>query len=298
MSFSNSEQILFDPEFEEKNTCLVCESSRLKMLPIKDREGYGVKYSQCLDCRLVFASTYFSDKGLGSFYNRFYKILYPNHVLSKKKRKKLVDRLKEVAKTNGLLSVLDFGCGDGVLLDQLAPFFPTLLGVEFGKSFTTDNGVEVVPPEIFFSENDQKFDLIVLSQVLEHVQDPVDCLRKLVKFLSADGVIVVEVPGIFSLGNLRDHVRFLEQFKLCHKTYFSGVSLARLGEKTGLSVLHFDDSARVYLTRDSVSGRRDFMVHSLDPIISDGSLSSGQRIFLLCRVLIRKATEGFIRRVN
>lgn len=45
----------------------------------------------------------------------------------------------------------------------------------------------------------RKFDNIVLGHVLEHVENPVDILRKCKSFLSDDGLILVAVPNCNSI---------------------------------------------------------------------------------------------------
>ena len=276
-----------------------CGSSSLKKLHISDREGVGICYSQCLACKLVFASRYMTDECLQDFYVSEYSKLYRHHVLSDKKQSKLVRRIIGISEQWGLTSILDYGCGDASLLGELKPWFDSLLGVEFGHSYTTNCGIDIVSPEVFFSSTGQKFDLILLSQVLEHLSDPRELLGRLVRCLSDVGVIVIEVPGIYSWSNILSNKRFLGQFKLCHKTYFSGESLMALATPLNLRVLHYDDSARICLTRSKeVKGAPTDMGGWLaDPLIKNTTLSISQRMLLLTRLLYRKAWSYLERRI-
>jgi 2-polyprenyl-3-methyl-5-hydroxy-6-metoxy-1,4-benzoquinol methylase len=40
-----------------------------------------------------------------------------------------------------------------------------------------------------------KYDLLLCTEVLEHVPDPVKCFAKMVKLLKVDGVIIITVPA-------------------------------------------------------------------------------------------------------
>ncbi len=46
---------------------------------------------------------------------------------------------------------------------------------------------------------DQKFDVIVMAEVIEHLYDPLGVLKKLAKSLKKGGIIVITTPNSFSL---------------------------------------------------------------------------------------------------
>jgi 2-polyprenyl-3-methyl-5-hydroxy-6-metoxy-1,4-benzoquinol methylase len=100
--------------------------------------------------------------------------------------------------------VLEIGCGTGsLLLVHLADHFPriTFVGVD------TDNSSVVYAKTKFRKKNiefttelrgeDRKFDVLILSEVLEHVSSPIKFLRSAAQFLGSEGRghLILTVPN-------------------------------------------------------------------------------------------------------
>jgi SAM-dependent methyltransferase len=104
--------------------------------------------------------------------------------------------------------ILDIGCGAGTQLTApLAAAFPqiSVIGVdEDARSLawarthvTAENLAFATPAEL---APDRRFELIIASEVLEHVGDPVEFLRQLIARLTPEGRLLVTVPngyGVF-----------------------------------------------------------------------------------------------------
>ena len=91
--------------------------------------------------------------------------------------------------------ILDFGCENGDFLLLSKEISKRSVGVEITKEnreYTNSIGIECVNK---LSElNDDKFDLITLNHVFEHLNDPINILVELQKYLKEDGIIIIEVP--------------------------------------------------------------------------------------------------------
>jgi SAM-dependent methyltransferase len=90
--------------------------------------------------------------------------------------------------------ILDFGCGTGGLLARLAA--ARRLGVEVNEHAAAEaraSGLEVfhsledVPPRVA--------DVAISHHALEHVEDPIDCLRLLRRTLKAGGHLRLVIPA-------------------------------------------------------------------------------------------------------
>ena len=90
--------------------------------------------------------------------------------------------------------VLDFGCGDGKLLDRLQDRGWDTYGIEPSTrvAFFRHRRLEA-PPQ------DASFDFVVLHHVLEHVTAPLDILRQLAGSLREGGILFISVPRIDAL---------------------------------------------------------------------------------------------------
>jgi SAM-dependent methyltransferase len=109
-------------------------------------------------------------------------------------------RTLDFAVRKGLRSVLDVGCGAGAFLDLARGKGLKTFGLELNRAAAArarEKGHLIF--EQLLHELDaartNKFDLITLFQVLEHVANPVTILREARTLLSSDGHIAVAVPS-------------------------------------------------------------------------------------------------------
>ncbi|HVF31400.1 MAG TPA: class I SAM-dependent methyltransferase [Acidimicrobiales bacterium] len=108
------------------------------------------------------------------------------------------------ARTGGARTLLDYGCGDGQIVRELAGDFERLVGVDIGPTKVATAIAAGVPAnaeflhtsEFLAGAHDASFDVVVLSQVLEHVSDDVrDRVLDVVRSVTHDrSVVLVEVP--------------------------------------------------------------------------------------------------------
>jgi SAM-dependent methyltransferase len=108
-----------------------------------------------------------------------------------------MDLLLRQSPKNG--SLLDFGCGVGHFLSLAKVNGFKCVGIEFDQNAANDAanrvGCQVDTPEAFFSKPfNQKFDIIHIGDVLEHLADPSTTLIKLLLYLKPGGILFVEGP--------------------------------------------------------------------------------------------------------
>ena len=102
---------------------------------------------------------------------------------------------------------LDIGSSLGLLLNTVWEVYNCeSVGVEPGDAFRSaaEKGLESVKqPTTLFTDisgvpDTKKFDLITMSQVLEHLPNPIGYLENLInRYLEPDGHIVIEVPNLW-----------------------------------------------------------------------------------------------------
>jgi len=132
--------------------------------------------------------------------------LYNNSYKQKSKSREInaigkVNNIIKLSKEIQHSSVLEIGCGEGAILEQLSDnfFADAYYGVEISQSgvnITNSRNIKnLVECKLFngYSTNysDKQFDLVILSHVLEHVEHP----RLLINEANRIGrVIFIEVP--------------------------------------------------------------------------------------------------------
>jgi SAM-dependent methyltransferase len=115
----------------------------------------------------------------------------------------IVELITRSITLNSNPSILDVGCGKGLLLKKLQKKYPNshLYGVEpsrnalkfFHRFFPDVKIFEGVFEDSPFL--DKKFNLVVSNGVLEHVPNPVDFLKKIRRCIAEDGFLYIGVPN-------------------------------------------------------------------------------------------------------
>ena len=102
--------------------------------------------------------------------------------------------------------ILDVGCSNGALgrfLQQAQPE-RSVSGIEFDAVFAQEAAKHleyVVHADLNLLDwrlafGDRRFDCIIFADVLEHLIDPLSCLRQAVQYLQPQGCFVISLPNI------------------------------------------------------------------------------------------------------
>ena len=96
--------------------------------------------------------------------------------------------------------LLDVGCGHGLLLDEARRMGYDVLGLELSRA-AAGHARDVLglpvseqPVEAFAAAASERFDAIVLADVIEHLEDPVAALDACASLLAEGGVLCVITP--------------------------------------------------------------------------------------------------------
>jgi 2-polyprenyl-3-methyl-5-hydroxy-6-metoxy-1,4-benzoquinol methylase len=150
--------------------------------------------------------------------------------------------------------VLEFGCATGYMTEVLKNRLGcTVVGIEIdrdaaalaeqyaervivGDAETIDYAAELAGEE---------FDVVLFADVLEHLKEPADVLRRVRPFVAENGVVVASIPNIahasVRLALLGGEFRYREWGLLddTHLRFFTRASIQDLFEETGYVVTHW-----------------------------------------------------------
>lgn len=138
--------------------------------------------------------------------------------------------------------VLDFGLGWGEWLKMAKAYGCDTYGVELSREKVESAkaaGISVVSLETLPAEH---FDFINMDQVLEHLRDPWETVRRLTASLRVGGLLKISVPNgngmLKRVGSLRwtnqGRAEIMAVHPLEHLNCFSHQALIKLGERAGL----------------------------------------------------------------
>ena len=138
-----------------------------------------------------------------------YRHLYLHHWWWRAREQAVVRVLREQLGHSRDERILDIGCGDGLLFDQLAKF-GHVQGVEVcGELISRDNPwrdrIHVGPFDESFAPRGE-FSVILMLDVLEHMSDPCGALRHVHRLLAPDGFVLIHVPAFMSLWTSHDEL--------------------------------------------------------------------------------------------
>lgn len=171
-----------------------------------------------------------------SFYKNYFKI-EKEHWLMVVRRKIVLDNLHtSVNKKLEETKVLDFGCGSGIFVDELAKQGYDAHGldisdeaIKFGALQGIKNLGTISGHKIDFPDN--TFDAVCTLDVLEHLEDESWALSEMKRVLKPNGVIVIMVPAFMFLWGVQDEVAHH------YRRYTRSNLLAKIKKTTSLSII-------------------------------------------------------------
>jgi 2-polyprenyl-3-methyl-5-hydroxy-6-metoxy-1,4-benzoquinol methylase len=169
-------------------------------------------------------------------YGRRYHELYERHWWWRAREEVILDALRRLQPASGWRSILDVGCGDGLFFDRLAEF-GEVEGVEPAAELVSEaperrERIHVGP----FDERYQpgrRFRLVLMLDVLEHLDDPAGALRHAASLLEADGTMLVTVPAFRALWTAHDDFNH-------HRARYTKRSMSELAASAGVSIVRME----------------------------------------------------------
>ncbi|MBW5397117.1 bifunctional 2-polyprenyl-6-hydroxyphenol methylase/3-demethylubiquinol 3-O-methyltransferase UbiG [Brachyspira pilosicoli] len=184
------------------NTCKVCSSNHYKKIgEIKNIWKEYKDVYQCDECSL-----YFIDSPTDEEINSLYKNEYHNNIKnklfeiakSKMRYARSLSQFNFIKQTIDLKNkdICEIGAFDGLLLSLFKKNNNNVFGYELNDDARVyaKKKYDIDLKENFL-ESKSKYDIIILSHVIEHFREPKEILIKIKSMLKEDGFIYIEVPN-------------------------------------------------------------------------------------------------------
>jgi len=220
---------------------------------IKSGTSYSICNSLlCLDCNLIFLDMRFDDEELGRLYKNYRGKNYlklrskyePGYNLINKIQNLPITYIKNIE--NFLtpllkfpIKILDFGGDDG----HNTPFknLKNIIHVYDISNKVVKKGVKNVNKKNML----KKYDLIILSQVIEHVSYPKVIIDEVKNILDKNSIFYIELPleklfqKIWNGGKKKEFLKCLKKKKHWHEhiNFYSKKSLVKLLGQCGLKII-------------------------------------------------------------
>lgn len=229
-----------------KKSCLLCNHNKFETISSKIRDSKKHKIIKCRKCnhiQIFPVPTIDEDK---EFYDKNLQDKNINYFggINEQRKKSLEDTLRRLNMIKKYVKksdkILEIGSGHGFFLESMHKQGYKITGIEISKekrllakritkAKILDIDINQKIPKL------EKFNVIILFHVLEHIIDPVEFLKKLKSMLSTNGKIIVEVPNSDDL-QLMNNQKYTEFYwQRAHIHYFNPTRLKIVFKKAGLT---------------------------------------------------------------
>jgi SAM-dependent methyltransferase len=142
-----------------------------------------------------------------SDYARQYEDLWKRHWWWRSRERFVLGQIEKLHRRRPFRQVLDAGCGNGLFFKELQRF-GAVRGVEPDAGLVTDDGpfraqIEVRPFDASYRPP-QAPDLVLMLDVLEHIEDDLAAARHVREILAPRGIFLVTVPALMWLWSRHD----------------------------------------------------------------------------------------------
>jgi SAM-dependent methyltransferase len=227
------------------NYGMICGHKNLKKIYTFDQ----IVLSKCDECGLIFSGVPGNTTGQKSLYDKFYR----NEITGVGRFGFGIERIVRLFRFfrafkvftiyPGANSILDIGSGRGFTLYYLKRFYEykRTVGTQIAKNayeFSRDKlKLEMHDKDLLdISFGDDKFDVVSMWHVLEHVPRPEEYIEKISGILKDRGRLIIEVPNFGSWTRFITGKYWLSLDIDHHATFFTPGSLSRILKNKGFKI--------------------------------------------------------------
>ncbi len=238
---------IWPKEYLQIISCPLCKSSRYKHLYPKKLPRLVI----CLSCNFIYTNPRLKRKYLPKLYTKYYfqnknssVFGYHNYLADKEKiRKTFSKRLKDIEKLQKKGKLLDVGCATGFFMKTAEEHGWKPEGVEISK-FASDYAKKYFHLKVHNMDMQDidfplhTFDLITLWDIIEHLSDPIDAMKRIHRILKNDGLLVLSTPDVGSIpAKITKHNWVGYKLSDEHLSYFAPPTLAALLNQAGFRIV-------------------------------------------------------------
>lgn len=238
------------------NKCPICNHQDIETIyseltdRLYDQNTEHFSLQNCPSCSNTFTNPQIEYSEFSKFYPFDDYVPYSQHSFKRNQifLKLLYDAFSRIFinKFRGTIShglkILEIGCSNGDFLLKCKHKGMHVFGIEPDKNAAQramKKGLEVLPnsfEESYPKIKNQKFDVIFMSHVFEHIQNPKRVIKHLANLLDDNGRVVILVPNINSVNHRLFGKNWMPLEVPRHYFHYSPKSMKYLANSAGLSV--------------------------------------------------------------
>jgi SAM-dependent methyltransferase len=141
---------------------------------------------------------------------------YYGDIFTSSTKKYLIDRVDWMVEQSKGANVLDVGCSQGIVSILLARNGVSVFGLDVNEqainyaekekmkeTVSVQKNLQFVSGDIFKMDFKERFNTVILGEILEHLDDPQNLIQIVANLLTPDGRLVITIP--FGINDHDDH---------------------------------------------------------------------------------------------
>ena len=235
--------------------CPICSGTNTALHAVAEDIEYFTSsqkfsYNRCNDCAVLFVSPMLYDRLDEIYPKNYYSFMSTGPTGLVQRVKQALDRRMFRAVTRQLagqkLAALDIGGGSGWLLDAVKAVDPRVTTTQVvdidpgAKAAAERAGHRYFLGTVEQFASDEKYDLILMLNLIEHVRRPDEVLAKARSLLASDGLLLIKTPNYDALdARIFRHRSWGGYHAPRHFVLFDRDSFTRVAKGQGLQVKSF-----------------------------------------------------------
>ena len=233
-------------------SCVICNNESFTVVSNIERHGLFFPTGICTRCGNIQQVQYYTANDLKLFYSQYYRDIYnplgvQSEYLIQEQRGEDIIKFLPTGVLGRVNTILEIGTGAGGILKKFMDIGKRVHGLDYGTEYIEFGVSKSIPLKVGGLESleeGQKFDLIILSHILEHIVEPREFLDKLKPYLTDEGFLYIEVPSIERTNRLIGKYDLRTYWENAHVVHFTIKTLKQLLEHSGYRYIKHDPLIR------------------------------------------------------
>ena len=218
--------------------CIVCGNDKFELIHHGTRDIKNVDVYKCMCCGGNQLSSF--DHITQGFYEHS-GMYQNNNIKNLSNEAAITDDLRRItmfAQDFMGKTLLDFGCGQGGFLRLAQNYAQKVYGVELEETSRNLLNKDGIKTESDINQFSQKFDVITMFHVIEHLTQPYEFLKLIREKLDDNGQLIIETPNANDVLISRYNCEAFKNFTYwgCHVFLYTSYSLELLLKQAGFKI--------------------------------------------------------------
>ena len=153
------------------------------------------------------------------------------------------DILNNISEYSNGTDILEIGIGKGALIATALEFGYSIDCIEIDENIAYEISNilnhDIICCDFLNFRTDKTYDIITMGDVIEHLSNPINGLKKAYSLLNDDGVLWISTPNYNSAFNKLHKINTAMWNEPYHLTYFSKTGLENIIKKLGFEILDY-----------------------------------------------------------